>query len=411
MMSTCLRASIDAGLQRFMGVHDLNFDFGICDAFGFIGPGVTHERGQDAIRTSHGVCALEDLWSNHRASSWRLGCAHSWVRRPVSGDGVCTTDVARVLARHRGVPDGKSRQAVSHGHEGDSSALHAVGCAQPSRLAHLSCAGDAPDPASQRPLCQRLPGHRSGCDGLRTGLHDDRLVLVLVRLGTLSLDQSGGEDAHPAGLARCHSGFHPHQRWQDARRQCARYSAHGAGCLLRDGSGLRGFLQTLQDASGRCLLCHSGQEQYERSAGLFHQDRPQHGRGLRSTDRHEWLLRCQGLSRAFAARAFQGSRDRQKLDIPDQQHDLASVDHRCTVQEPLAGGVVLQVDQAALANQEISGHQSERGEGANLVRRVHLRADRHRQEGASTQCLALHIATDSFSVGFRENPDFMRLAA
>jgi IS4 transposase len=34
-------------------------------------------------------------------------------------------------------------------------------------------------------------------------------------------------------------------------------------------------------------------------------------------------------------------------------------------------------DQAALANQEILGHKRERGEDANLVRRLHLRAHRH----------------------------------
>ena len=39
------------------------------------------------------------------------------------------------------------------------------------------------------------------------------------------------------------------------------------------------------------------------------------------------------------------------------------------------------------------------------------RAHRHRQERASTPCLALYASTDSFGLGFRENRDFMRLAA
>ena len=33
-----------------MGVHDLNFRFNICHDFGFRRPGVTHERGQDAVQ-------------------------------------------------------------------------------------------------------------------------------------------------------------------------------------------------------------------------------------------------------------------------------------------------------------------------------------------------------------------------
>ncbi len=59
----------------------------------------------------------------------------------------------------------------------------------------------------------------------------------------------------------------------------------------------------------------------------------------------------------------------------------------------------------------VFGHQRERGEDANRVRRVHLRADCHRQKGASLQCLALHFVTDFVGLNFRENPYFMRLAA
>ena len=119
----------------------------------------------------------------------------------------------------------------------------------------------------------------------------------------------------------------------------------------------------------------------------------------------------QRLSRTFAAHPFQGPGVGQDAGVPDQQYDLAAADHRRSVQEPLAGGVVLQMDQAASAHQAFSGHERERGEDANLVRRVHLRADRHRQKGASPRCLALHFATDFVGLGFRENPDFMRLAA
>jgi hypothetical protein len=32
-----------------MGVHDLNWEFNICDPFGFRRPRVTHERGEDVV--------------------------------------------------------------------------------------------------------------------------------------------------------------------------------------------------------------------------------------------------------------------------------------------------------------------------------------------------------------------------
>jgi len=73
--------------------------------------------------------------------------------------------------------------------------------------------------------------------------------------------------------------------------------------------------------------------------------------------------------------------------------------------------VVLQMDQAAPPHQTLSGHQRERREEPDLVRRRHLCADRYRQKGTETRCLALHLSTDSFGLDIRENRDFMRPSA
>ena len=72
------------------------------------------------------------------------------------------------------------------------------------------------------------------------------------------------------------------------------------------------------------------------------------------------------------------------VGVPDQQHDIAGVDHRRALQKPLAVGVALQMDQTAFAHQEISWYKRERGEDANLLRGVYPYAHCHRQEGAST---------------------------
>ena len=117
------------------------------------------------------------------------------------------------------------------------------------------------------------------------------------------------------------------------------------------------------------------------------------------------------FERLYAMHPLQGPRVGQDADLPDQQHQPAGLDDRRALQEPLAGGVVLQVDQAAPAHQEVPREQRERREDAGLVRRGHLRADCHRQEGASSGCFALHMSTDLVGLGLRENRGFMRLAA
>ena len=59
------------------------------------------------------------------------------------------------------------------------------------------------------------------------------------------------------------------------------------------------------------------------------------------------------------------------------------LDHPAVVQMPLAGGVVLQVDQTTSANQSVLRHLRERGQDPDLDRYQHLRARGHRQEAAT----------------------------
>jgi hypothetical protein len=98
--------------------------------------------------------------------------------------------------------------------------------------------------------------------------------------------------------------------------------------------------------------------------------------------RPERRLFLQGLSRILAAHPIQGSGLRKDACFSDEQHGIAGPDHRCALQEPLAGRAVLQVDQAAPAHQEVPGKQRERSQDANLVRHLRLCAYRHRQKGA-----------------------------
>ncbi len=71
------------------------------------------------------------------------------------------------------------------------------------------------------------------------------------------------------------------------------------------------------------------------------------------------------------------------------------------------GRAVLQMDQAALAQQEVSWHQRERGEDAGVVRHRNLRAHRHRQEGASLDA-SLYRCLQILSVSVFEKTEISR---
>ncbi len=69
----------------------------------------------------------------------------------------------------------------------------------------------------------------------------------------------------------------------------------------------------------------------------------------------------------------------------------------------MASRIVLQVDKAASADQEVLRHFGERGEGADLDRGIGIRASGHRQEASQPRCLALHFATGPLGHPLREN--------
>ena len=64
------------------------------------------------------------------------------------------------------------------------------------------------------------------------------------------------------------------------------------------------------------------------------------------------------------------ARDWQDADLPHQSGNAAGFDNLRPLQEPLAGGTFLQVDQAASAHQAVLWHLGERGEDPDLDRGV-----------------------------------------
>jgi Domain of unknown function (DUF4372) len=80
----------------------------------------------------------------------------------------------------------------------------------------------------------------------------------------------------------------------------------------------------------------------------------------------------------------EGSRNRQDPHFSDQQFCLASIyDHR-TIPLPLASGALLQMDQAASANQSILRNFGKRSQVTNLDSRLRLRSGRHRQKATTS---------------------------
>ena len=105
----------------------------------------------------------------------------------------------------------------------------------------------------------------------------------------------------------------------------------------------------------------------------------------------------------FVTHPLQGPRVRQDAGLHHQQLLASGRHHLRALQKPLAGGTLLQVDQAASSDQAVLRHVGERGEDADLDCRLGLRPRRHRQEAPRPGRLALHFVTDPLGDPLREN--------
>src|SRR5713226_5386518 len=141
-----------------------------------------------------------------------------------------------------------------------------------------------------------------------------------------------------------------------------------------DGPGLHRFSEALRLYAQLRLLCRAHQIECASPTALLACSGQEHGRALGS-DRHSDILRIGlGVSRCTTARELLRRGDQQAAEVPDQQLCAPCTYHRANLQVPLAGGTVLQMDQATPAHQGLLRDQRECSEDPDLDRGVGLRA-------------------------------------
>ena len=196
-----------------------------------------------------------------------------------------------------------------------------------------------------------------------------------VQLGAISQSQGSRQVAHLAGTQWLNYCLHPHQGWQYARGQYVVHLGLGAWSVQRYAPKLCRLCMPVPNASGRSLVCKTRQKQNERQARILGQRGQEHL--LQSVHCTERALHIPKLPRTAAPYAVQRTNNQANFGHHDQQNSHADFDHCRFVQKPLASGVIVQMDQTALAQHEISRQHRERSRDANLVRRDHLRTHRH----------------------------------
>ena len=358
-----------------------------------------HEPRQACLFSDHGSCTHDNLSALRCQTQRRSQDQRLLLLRSILGNVLCPVDLQRVSQRHRSQSANPSKKTLSFGISVPNNfAKYAFECKRNSLLADLRRLRAILDWDRQTPLCSRPLGDRFGCGCLRLRRDDDRPLPVCLSLGSVSHNQGCGEDAHPLGFAWKHTQFHSHYRREDPRSQHPGSAHHRGWSLLFDGPRVLGFCKASQDSSIPSILCDQDQKQYQISTQIFATSgQSEHQCHQRSSWGSAFVYCKKRLSRHHQARHGQ-RRQREKIQLLDQQHDTQARAHCGPLPPKMAGGIVLQMDQTAFANQEIFGYNRERSQNTNLDRSVYLRAHCDRKKTIETRSITLRNSTNLESV-------------
>jgi hypothetical protein len=115
---------------------------------------------------------------------------------------------------------------------------------------------------------------------------------------------------------------------------------------------------------------------------------------MRSDNCADRLLFIERLSRKTSADPLCGQRNRTKSGVYNQLFYIASDNYRSALQVPLAGGTVLQMDQAASSYQGILWHYRERCEDTDMDCNLGLCVGSNNKKATGPGIESLHNSTD-----------------
>lgn len=228
-------------------------------------------------------------------------------------------------------------------------------------------------------------------------------------VGQIPKTQGRRQTPHFDRSSRQHPFLYSDYRWKSPRRQCPRQSGPGTRIFLHSGSWLSRLQSSLPFASGPVLLCDSFQIESSIPKTLFSRDRQIHGSPLGPNRCPDNFLRRQVVSGKTSACPLLRSRKQQTLMLLDQQFFAASFDHCPTVQMPLAGGTVFQMDQTTSEDQSLLRYLRKCRENPSLDRRLSLHPGSHPEKAAWLRSRPLHNSTDFECDVIRENAHFTSL--
>src|SRR5215469_17529414 len=391
------------GLNLSRVVIDLNFERPIRSAVS--SRRRRHEQWTEPVCTTHQSLAPARVSPVCGTLRWQLPGPELFLLGPISLHGLRAVELPGKSARHCCLPAFARTPVVSSGNPRPDLAQHAGRCQRVARLADLRRLRSGIDWGSTPTLSRRRFGNRARQYCLRAGFDHDRSVYGLVPLGLFHAQTARLEAAYAAGLAGTYSGFPACYASTRARCQHARPVGSRSGRFLRDGSRLRQLRTTASLDIAWRFFCHTGPQELSLRPAHLASSRQEPRRAVRSNHCSALVLFQQRLSRPASTHPLLGCSAGKAAGVSHQQLRSSRTPDCRAVSPALARRTVLQMDQAASADQSFLRNFGKRCKDASVDCRLQLPAGGHRAQTARPATQPLYNAANSQRLPVRENTD------
>lgn len=364
---------------------------------------MTNVLWQTNIFSSHGLHAHAHISTLRRSLSWRPQCQKLHMSRPLFLYGLCSINISGKPPRYRSMSSCTTTEIVPHGHSRHRSPIKPCRRKRAAGLAHICRPCSFIDRHSTNTLQQGTIRNRFAGNCICSGRHYHRSVSLSIPLGYLSSNQGSHQNAYASGSAGKHSNVYSYLGRNHARCEHPRCTPNRARCFLCNGSSVSGLCQTPFHVTGRRFLCDSHKIQFPMPKNLFSSYRPLNRPSVRSDYHADRILFAQKIPKQTATRQILRYRDQQNLGISDQQFLSSGTHYHSVVSLPMAGGTLLQVDQAKPTHKKFLWHLGERSQNPNLDRCISIRPGHHTQKTTQYTSKSLHNSTNIECYGFRKN--------
>lgn len=324
--------------------------------------------------------------------------------RSIPLHGFCPDNIPPVSAGHRNVSACHAAETLSLRYSRRCITNHSCQSKRESRLENIRRFRTDSDKQSSNTLCQRRLWHPVRPRGLCSGFINHRSMFVAVSMGKISQAQSGCQDTYPDGLKRLYTHVYLHYRRKSPRCQYPRRSGFVAGRHLCHGSRLSRLRSSFYVYPKPFNFCYKSQNQFRLSSSLLSPSRQVNRSSMRSDNHAQRLLCLAGLSCGSSSDRLLRYRSKQKIHLSDEQFFTGRIDHRSTLQVPMANRNLFQMDQAIPANQNFFRHQHQRGQNTNLDSYQRLCFSRNCQERTQNRAEFRRNLANSQHCTFRESP-------